>query len=184
MLDSPRSIRGRTTARRAAAAAVVPVLPVVAGLRLNSERMSKPWPSTGTVNAVAAKRPLRRAHIDREILAICSLGWALGAAMGTYMVAGPLTTVIAPPMPRPPCCLNRLSAAVEVITLSVHDAFAEVYTCKLRQYRDGKHGGARYEPSQIMKPIRKAVFPVAGLEPGSLPATKAVPRCCRWSTGR
>jgi hypothetical protein len=124
--DSPLHSGADDGAAGAAAAggAVVPVLPVVAGLRLNSERMSKPWPSTGTVNAVAARTAAAKAHIDREILAIllCSGGrWA--RLWGTYMVAGPLTTVIAPPMRlRPPCCLNRLSAAVGD-ALSVHDAF-------------------------------------------------------------
>ena len=148
MTDSPlHSGADDGAAGAAAGGAVVPVLPVVAGLRLNSERMSKPGrargPSMPWRRAAAAK-----AHIDREILAIFSLGWALGAAMGTYMVAGPLTTVIAPPMRlRPPCCLNRLSAAVGY-ALSVHDAFAEVYTCKLRQYRDGKHENNATNPAR------------------------------------
>src|SRR5206468_1193802 len=51
------------------------------------------------------------------------------------------------------------------------------YTSKLRQYRDSwTQSGFPADSSETMKPIRKAVFPVAGLGTRFLPATKAMPK--------
>src|SRR4029453_6772147 len=41
---------------------------------------------------------------------------------------------------------------------------------------DGPGQGSAYNPGDIMKAIRKAVFPVAGLGTRFLPATKAMPK--------
>src|SRR6266446_7942640 len=41
---------------------------------------------------------------------------------------------------------------------------------------DGRDQGYDYNPNERMKPIRKAVFPVAGLGTRFLPATKAMPK--------
>jgi UTP--glucose-1-phosphate uridylyltransferase len=41
---------------------------------------------------------------------------------------------------------------------------------------DGRDQSSDYNPGEIMKPIRKAVFPVAGLGTRFLPATKAMPK--------
>src|SRR3989442_8740998 len=41
---------------------------------------------------------------------------------------------------------------------------------------DGRDQGYDYNPNEPMKPIRKAVFPVAGLGTRFLPATKAMPK--------
>src|SRR5206468_7851098 len=51
------------------------------------------------------------------------------------------------------------------------------YTSKLRQYRDSwTQSGFPADSSETMKPVRKAVFPVAGLGTRFLPATKAMPK--------
>src|SRR5216684_3903417 len=41
---------------------------------------------------------------------------------------------------------------------------------------DGRRHDYDYNPNELMKPIRKAVFPVAGLGTRFLPATKAMPK--------
>src|SRR5262249_32103321 len=41
---------------------------------------------------------------------------------------------------------------------------------------DGRDQGYNYNPNELMTPIRKAVFPVAGLGSRFLPATKAMPK--------
>jgi UTP--glucose-1-phosphate uridylyltransferase len=41
---------------------------------------------------------------------------------------------------------------------------------------NGRHHGSYYNPGRIMKPVRKAVFPFAGLGTRFLPATKAMPK--------
>jgi hypothetical protein len=41
---------------------------------------------------------------------------------------------------------------------------------------DGRGHDYDYNPDELMKPIRKAVFPVAGLGTRFLPATKAMPK--------
>src|SRR6266542_3300662 len=41
---------------------------------------------------------------------------------------------------------------------------------------DGRDQGYDYNTNELMKPIRKAVFPVAGLGTRFLPATKAMPK--------
>ena len=55
---------------------------------------------------------------------------------------------------------------------SIHD------TPRLRQERDsfGRQPRSRYSAGDSMKPILKAVFPVAGLGTRFLPATKAMPK--------
>ena len=56
----------------------------------------------------------------------------------------------------------KLAGPVKNSRPGIHD------TPRLRQYRDSVR--------DIMKPIRKAVFPVAGLGTRFLPATKAMPK--------
>ena len=70
-------------------------------------------------------------------------------------------------------CRARVTLAGRLpIRTSIHD------TPRLRQERDsfGRQPRSRYSAGDSMKPIRKAIFPVAGLGTRFLPATKAMPK--------
>src|SRR5262249_42471170 len=83
---------------------------------------------------------------------------------GTRMVAGRLMK----PLPAPRrvglnCLATSIPAAI------ARPNFGNTET-------DGRDQGYDYNPNERMKPIRKAVFPVAGLGTRFLPATKAMPK--------
>src|SRR6516165_6152371 len=79
------------------------------------------------------------------------------------MVAGRLTDPCRPH----PVGLNCLAASIPA-AIAPPD-FGNTET-------DGRDHGYNYNPNELMKPIRKAVFPVAGLGTRFLPATKAMPK--------
>src|SRR6202008_4463419 len=79
------------------------------------------------------------------------------------MVAGRLTD---------PCAAHRLGLnglAAGVPAVIARPNFGNTET-------DGRGHDYDYNPNELMKPIRKAVFPVAGLGTRFLPATKAMPK--------
>src|SRR5690348_6488432 len=128
--------------------------------------MSNPWPGAGAAQAVAAKAAaLRRAvgGANRAIafrldsVVACQVFW------GTRMVARRLTD---------PCAAHRLGLnglAAGVPAVIARPNFGNTET-------DGRGHDYDYNPNELMKPIRKAVFPVAGLGTRFLPATKAMPK--------
>src|SRR6202007_924542 len=79
------------------------------------------------------------------------------------MVAGRLTHPGAPHR----LGLNGLAAGVPAVIARPNFGNTET---------DGRGHDYDYNPNELMKPIRKAVFPVAGLGTRFLPATKAMPK--------
>src|SRR5262249_30607667 len=123
--------------------------------------MSSPWPGAGTAQAVAAKAAALRRPVGGANLAMAfGLDWSAarevrGSSDGCRTFNGSL------PAPRR-AGLNCLATSIPA-AIAPPD-FGNTET-------DGRDQGYDYNPDELMKPIRKAVFPVAGLGTRFLPAT-------------
>src|SRR5262249_222435 len=128
--------------------------------------MSNPWPGAGAAQAVAAqaaalRRPRGGANPGMAV-GIGSTGACevMGNSDDCRTFNGPL------PLPRR-VGLNCLATSIPA-AIAPPD-FGNTET-------DGRDHCYNYNPNELMKPIRKAVFPVAGLGTRFLPATKAMPK--------
>ncbi len=158
--DSPLHSGAALAGAGTAGGVTVPVL----WLGVNSERRSKPCPSTGAGERAGGQcggadeaHGSEKSRHDAEPQVPSSLmpsvrSIAMQRTMGTYMVAGPLT-----PSGRslrfPSLRINGSSAFLPAMHLSrpQRPPVATCYTSQLRQYRDGETRALDYSPN-LTKP--------------------------------
>jgi len=128
--------------------------------------MSNPWPGAGAAQAVAARAAALRRPVGGANRAIA---FRLDSVVARQ-VFGELewSRNVLRTLPAPHRVgLNGLAAGVPAAIAPPNFGNTET---------DGRRHGYDYNPNELMKPIRKAVFPVAGLGTRFLPATKAMPK--------
>src|SRR5262249_53303548 len=128
--------------------------------------MSNPWPGAGAAQAVAARAAALRRPVGGANRAIA---FRLDSVVARQ-VFGELewSRNVLRTLPAPHRVgLNGLAAGVPAAIAPPNFGNTET---------DGRRHGYDYNPNELMKPIRKAVFPVAGLGTRFLPATKALPK--------
>src|SRR5262249_21754493 len=133
---------------------------------LNSVRMSSPWPGAGAAQAVAAKAAALRRPVGGGNLAMAfRLDWIVAwEGMGNSDCWRTVNRDLS----------SARRVGLKCIATSIRAAIAPPDFGNTET--DGRDQGYNYNPDELMKPIRKAVFPVAGLGTRFLPATKAMPK--------